>query len=118
MEYMERDIKIERTKKNDNEFNPHVLPAHEDSYERLLALNQEFSDGEPTPEQQYIEKADVESLHRCLERLDKEEMELIKYLFYDGMTERETAKVMGISNVVVHKRKHRILAKLKKMLKI
>ena len=44
------------------------------------------------------------------------EQELIRKLFYEGLTEREYAAEKGIYHNAVHKKKLRILEKLKKLL--
>ena len=54
----------------------------------------------------------------ALKQLSEDEWVIIKMLFYDEMSERDTAKVLGISQVAVNKRKHRILKKLKKIINI
>lgn len=45
-----------------------------------------------------------------------EELDIITKVFFENMTEREIAKLLGISQVAVNKRKHRILEKLKKII--
>lgn len=44
--------------------------------------------------------------------------QLLQALFFDGMTEREYAERAGVFRNAVHKRKARILAKLKKSMEI
>lgn len=70
------------------------------------------------------EKQDVEEiveknlmlnkLSYCLSLLSAEEKELIQMIFVEELTEREIAKQQGISQVVVHKKKQRIIKKLRK----
>ena len=59
---------------------------------------------------------DLEKLHIALQQLTAEELDIIKKVFFENMTEREIAKLLGISQVAVNKRKHRILEKLKKII--
>ncbi|MBS5452945.1 MAG: hypothetical protein KHX38_05415 [Ruminococcus sp.] len=59
----------------------------------------------------------AEQLRTILALLPKEDIELIEALFYKGMTERDMAGKYQISQAAVHKRKQRILEKLKKLLK-
>lgn len=56
-------------------------------------------------------------LHKCLRLLSEKEQKLIQLLYFNGLTERQAAKLLHISHVAVHKQKHRILDKLKKLLK-
>lgn len=58
----------------------------------------------------------LDRLNDCLSLLSAEEKELIQMIFFEELTEREIAKKQGISQVAVHKRKQRILHKLKSYL--
>ena len=55
----------------------------------------------------------LDKLRSVIPMLPEKEQELIQALFFKGMTEREYAKECGVSQVAIHKRKNRILAKLK-----
>ena len=56
-------------------------------------------------------------LHTALMQLTKEERDFICALFFDEKTESEVAKGLGVSQQAVHKRKSRILKKLKDVYK-
>ncbi len=71
--------------------------------------------GEPVDEQA-IRQVMVDKLKSCLLRLTKDEMELIYVLFYEGLTERQYADQKGVYHNAVHKKKLRILKKIKKFL--
>lgn len=69
-------------------------------------------------EEQYVEEIVekntlLDKLNTCLSMLSVEEREIIQMIFFEELTEREVAKKQGISQVAVHKRKQRILSKLK-----
>lgn len=66
--------------------------------------------------EQVAQRMMVEKLHHVLPLLSEDERNLIIALFYERHTEREYATAIGISQVAVHKRKHRILEKLKNFL--
>lgn len=53
------------------------------------------------------------SLNDCLSLLSAEEKELIQMIYFEELTEREIAKKQGVSQVAIHKKKQRILHKLK-----
>lgn len=55
----------------------------------------------------------LDNLRLIISMLPEKEQELIQALFFKGKTEREYAKECGVSQVAIHKRKNRILAKLK-----
>ena len=64
-----------------------------------------------------VEKIEKEELHRAIQKLTQEERAFIKALFFDGYSERDYAKKTGVYHNVVHKKKLRILKKLKNFLK-
>lgn len=57
-----------------------------------------------------------EKLNKCISLLTSAEKELIKEIFFNGISERELAELKGVSQNAIHKQKKRILAKLKKYL--
>lgn len=70
---------------------------------------------EPVDEQ-VIRRVLTDKLTSCLLLLSEDEQALIHDLFYACLTERDAAKKYAISQVAIHKRKQRILQKLKKMI--
>lgn len=73
-------------------------------------------DIETNVEEQVINKMTVAELRKAMLLLSPDERELIKILFIDGVTERKTAENYDVSQVAIHKRKNKILAKLKEFL--
>ena len=63
-----------------------------------------------------IRKMQTDKLIDCLSLLEQAERLLIRDLFYNGLTERDAAQKYGVSQVAIHKRKLRILKKLKNMM--
>ena len=68
-------------------------------------------------EESLVEKIEKEELHKAIQKLTKEERSFIKALFFDGYSEREYAKKTGVYHNAIHKKKLRILKKLKNFLK-
>lgn len=66
--------------------------------------------------EQVVNQIMLDKLCDCLRLLTADEKELIRDAFYKGITERDLAVKHGISQVAIHKRKKRILEKLKKLL--
>lgn len=62
------------------------------------------------------EKLMQDKLAKCLSELADDEKELIEALFFQNMTEREYASKKGIYHNAIHKKKVRILKKLKNLL--
>ncbi len=54
-----------------------------------------------------------EKVHEAMKKLSKEEVDLVKALFFDDISERTYAKKLNVSQVAVHKRKKNILEKLR-----
>ena len=75
-----------------------------------------LSDPAEPVDEQVIRKVMEDKLACCLSLLSEDEQELIRKLFYEGLTEREYAAEKGIYHNAVHKKKLRILEKLKKLL--
>ena len=62
------------------------------------------------------EKLLKERLYFALKHLSEEELRMINALYFVNMTESEFAKLEGISQVAVNKRKKKVLEKLKKII--
>ena len=75
----------------------------------ILAFNEDVAE-------QVANQIMMDKLHDGLGLLTADEMELIEALFYKGLTEREYAKMKGVYHNAIHKKKMRILRKLKTFL--
>lgn len=119
MSYFEKDLKSERVIKDKNGDIKKIIPSREDSLDRLLSDNlRQFSDDSESIESVVQTNDEIDKLHIALRQLLDDEWVIIKMLFYDEMSERDTAKILGISQVAVNKRKHRILKKLKRIINL
>lgn len=65
-----------------------------------------------------IKKEERTALEEALKQLKERDKQLIEELYFNGQTERELAKMLGVSHQMVHKKKVRILKKLREILKI
>ena len=118
MRYFETDLKIERTILDENGRVQQIIPSREVSLDRLVEDNaRQFEDTRESVEDAVLRKLAEDDLRRALTKLTDEEYALVYALFYEGRTERDYAKELGVSQVAVHKRKQRILKKLKEILK-
>ncbi len=86
------------------------------SLEVLAETGIEFSSGEELAET-VEKKLLAEMLTEALSQLTDDERRLIYELFYNEKSERKIAQETGLSKTAIHKRKEKILAKLKKILK-
>lgn len=90
------------------------------------ALDTEGTNGEdvipdlvsPRVEDMIVDKLISEKLYQCLAQLAREEQELIYALFFRAISERQYAEMTGIPQKTINDRRHRILGKLKKLMKI
>ena len=117
IKYFERDLKTDRRRENKQTGEVKTTPAREDSLDRLVEdNNQQYALTGMPPEDALVERDDVERLHRALRQLEPEEWELVRARFFDGETERQYAKRLGISQRAVNKRWHKIRLKIKKFM--
>jgi len=118
MRYFETDLKIERMILSEEGEVKRIIPSREDSLNRLSDDNaRQFADTSESVEDIVLRRVAEEDLHQALRKLNDEEYALIRAMFYDGLTERAYARILGVSQAAVHKKKMRILNKLKDFLK-
>lgn len=86
------------------------LPSKEDSYDRLLEQDQQFASPDVSTEDQVISQVWLESFAK---RLTQEERELLCKLYFQEKTEREVSRELGISKSALHRRKVKLLEKIK-----
>ena len=65
-----------------------------------------------------IHKIMLDKLSSSIILLSDDEQKLIREIFYEGLSERKLAEKYSVSQVAIHKRKTRILDKLKKFIEI
>lgn len=56
------------------------------------------------------------SVHQALKGLENDELALLNYRFFEGKTQSQTAKILGVSQVQVSRREKRLLLKLREKL--
>ena len=116
MQYQEYDIKAELTVIDHKTQTVLVIPSREDSYERLIGLDEQF-EAENKTEELVIQNIIYEQLHHAISLLSKDEQYLIKQLFFEERTERDLAEEYQLSQKAINKRRQKILKKLKDLLK-
>lgn len=112
--YFMKDLKTEKMVVDDDTQTVTFIPSREDSYERLLETDKQFS-----MPQQSIEETAVLTilLENAIQSLSSEEQELIHELYYLDKTEQEVSALYQISQVAIHKRKKKALNRLRELLK-
>lgn len=116
MQYQEYDLKTEQTVISQKDQSITTIPSREDSLERLADQEVQFAGETESVEETVLRKIQYAQLHKALSLLSDDERELIDRLFFQNQTEREAAADMGIYHNAIHKRKNRILGKLKNFL--
>lgn len=109
-----------RIEKNDDKHRANETPFSEliGGDEGAFENFSEFIDNSQNPECIFAEHAKIEALYSAMSMLSDLDKQLLQALFFDGLTEREYAELTGVFRNAVHKRKIRILAKLKKIMGI
>lgn len=69
-------------------------------------------------DEQVVQKIMTDKLKSALPLLAEDEQKLIREIFYENLSERSLAEKYNVSQVAIHKRKVKILEKLKKIMKI
>lgn len=117
MQYQEYDLKTEQTIINQEDQTITTIPSREDSLEWLADQEMQFAGETESVEEIVLRRLQYAQLHKAISLLPADEKELIDRLFFQSQTVREVAMSMGIYPNAVHKRKNRILEKLKNFLK-
>lgn len=99
----------ERSRKN-GDFSYDMLTTDDFNGEDIIV-----DDREPLDEQ-VVRKVMVDKLRYAMFILPENEQELIRKIFFEELSERTLAEKYGVSQVAIHKRKVKILNKLKKLL--
>ena len=69
-------------------------------------------------DEQVVQKIMTDKLKSALPLLAEDEQKLIREIFYENLSERSLAEKYDVSQFAIHKRKVKILEKLKKIMKI
>ena len=114
MRYFEEDLKVQRIELDEDGHVKRIIPSREDSLDRLMDDNAEqYADDRESVEDTVLRRIGAQQLHTALAKLTEEERQLIDALYFREQTEAAAAVALGISQQAVHKRKNKILKKLK-----
>lgn len=70
------------------------------------------------PHEELVRRTKYAKMWKCFAELSEDDSFIIEMIYFERMKEEDLAKILGISQAAVNKRKHKILKKLrKKMLK-
>lgn len=117
--YFSNDLKTERIRVDEEKEKITFIPSREDSFDRLIEENQaQFAEDMESVEDVALQNVTYEELHKAISEITEEEQKLIYALYFDNLTEREFADMTGVYRNAIHKRKVRILTKLKNILEI
>lgn len=116
MEYAEVDLKVEGFKCDQEKEIARFLPSREDSYDRLVEEDWQFTLDELSPEAVTLHKDELHRLRFCLAQLSSSEQRLIRSLYFEGLSERQLSVATGIPQKTINDRRRRTLSKLRKMM--
>ena len=111
--YQEYDLKAGNYKISREEEKVTYIPSREDSIERLLEADYQFTKEQLSVEDEAIRSMMYEKLYKAIEMLEEEERDLLIKFYFKMQSEREIAIQFGLSQKAVNKRKHKILEKLR-----
>lgn len=99
---------------NDKSFFKHEIQfsslyENTDNIERFS----EFLDKRDSVEDIIAYRLENERLHKCLSKLKDEEKQIIDMLYFENKTERQVAEILKTTQQNLHKKKLRILRKIK-----
>ena len=115
--YFSEDLKWEKLLYDSEQQIAVLLPSREDSYERLLEQDKQFSDPYAATPEDYVVKADLlNRLAQALHTLSDDELHIIKELFYLEKTEREVSASLHMPLSTFHNRKDAVLRKLRELI--
>lgn len=114
--YFAQDLKQEHTRVDKETGQITVIPSREDSYERLLEAEKQFTAEAENTEDAAIRAVMLDKLNDALHTLTDDETAIIHALFYQEISEVELAKQLGIARTTLRSRKCKVLEKLKKLL--
>lgn len=114
--YFMRRLKKGRFVPDEKEGIVRYFPSREVSFEQLVAEDCEPQDEGETPEDMAIRTIMAESLKTAFNKLDSGERKLLYEIFWLGKTERELGRIYQVSHKAIHKRKEKILGKLRMFL--
>ena len=97
---------------NNGDFSYDMLSTDDFNGEDILPDKSEPLD------EQVVQKIMTDKLKSALPLLAEDEQKLIREIFYENLSERSLAEKYDVSQVAIHKRKVKILEKLKKFMKI
>ena len=88
------------------------IPSREDSYERLLEANEQFSTDDMPVDDQAVWSV---WMQKIMLDLNEEERQIIHHLYYLDKTEREASAVLHLPLSTFQRRKKTLLKKLRKI---
>ena len=106
--YMDRHLQTLKEKDMRN----HVFSYNALDTDDMLGVEMIPDQSSSSLEEQVVADIMATKLRRCIELLPVEDRELIHDIYYEGKSEKEIGKEIGISQKAVSKRLHRTLQKL------
>ncbi len=114
LKYMEVDLKLEQFYRDRGTGKPVFRPSREDSVERLAEEeNTDFPSPDTSPEEAVIRMDEISRLRQAMKKILPEERALILALFFEGKTEKEMARRLGLTQQGISWRLTTILKKLR-----
>lgn len=111
--YFMEDLKMEQMEIEPETQTVRLIPSREDSYERLLETNKQFSIPCQPVEEAVVLSVLLEDVLHCL---SPEEQELIRELYFLEKTERQVSEALHMAKTTLRRRHQKVLKKLRELL--
>lgn len=108
--YFSHDLKTKRFQRDTATF----LPSREDSLDRLLTANKQFSINDKPLEEKVVTSIWMEQI---LKALTKEEQEIIYQIYYLEQTERQACAALNMARTTFQRKRDKLLEKLRELVR-
>ncbi|MCD8398844.1 MAG: sigma-70 family RNA polymerase sigma factor [Lachnospiraceae bacterium] len=95
---------------------PREVSFTEQYGENAQSVMDAIPDSSVDVENEVVERMEHQEVHKIISKLEPEEKLIIYSVFFEGKTQDEVGRIMGISQLAVHQRLEKILEKMHQML--
>ena len=113
--YFMNDLKKGKVIINSETGETTIIPSREVSYEQYFRNGEPFVMEKGTVDEQMIDQI---ALREAMQEISEEERKLIWELFFLEKTERQVSEALHIAKSTLHRKRNRILEKLKRYLEV
>jgi len=113
---LEKKVETKNEKGEVIERKPREVSFTEQYGENAQSVMDAIPDSSVDVENEVVERMEHQEVHKIISKLEPEEKLIIYSVFFEGKTQDEVGRIMGISQPAVHQRLEKILEKMHQML--